>query len=205
MTTSRTVPADLGGAVVDAQAAFAAAEASDRIAAHEKLSRALYSPHEFDGAVDLRPFVNAVLVHLDVDTLLQPWLVGSSVCHPSSARDFDILLSYRTPRGAPIRRVLEALWCLRSVGRAFRVRIDPFVRPNPRWIEGGPLPPQTRLETLTLALPRLRAQIARGSLTDYRWVGKTGLWTSRRAADTNYFAKLPLRSGQRWLEPARAL
>jgi hypothetical protein len=137
------------------------------------------------------------------------WLVGSRIQpgHPGS--DVDLVLSPVTGFTPDEQFVADALRYCREYGlRGTKEAcvIDPCFRRNGPTRHRVPLPPDAMITTVKLLSPNLVTLVRRGRIRAWRPCGDVGLQFVRRAADTGYYAKLPLGvftgASCRYLRPA---
>ncbi len=84
--------------------------------------------------------------------------------------------------------------------------VDPCFRRNGPTQRRVPLPPDAMITTVKLLSPNLVTLVRQGRIRAWRPCGDVGLQFVRRAADTGYYAKLPLGvfagASCRYLRPA---
>ncbi|MES0824963.1 hypothetical protein [Ruegeria sp. SCP11] len=144
--------------------------------------------------------LQAVLRELRQLVVLDPfnlWLVGSAVDNSEAAADIDILLSPRRLDALPTpSQIDDALRAARAYGLQAR---DKPISIDPTYREAGPtkgicpLHADTVIDSVQLASPGRVQQALKGKLPGYRLVGRYCIGFPRRAKDTNYYNKLPVR------------
>lgn len=131
------------------------------------------------------------------------WLVGSRVEPGRCTSDVDLVLSGIPGTVPRYPRVEEALRHCREFGlygTDVSCVIDPCFRVSGPTLTVTPLAPDAAVSTVKLLSPRLAALAARGSFLRWRRVGNFSIEFLRRAADTDFYDKLPQKDwgGLRW-------
>ena len=125
---------------------------------------------------------------------LRMWLVGSRVEPGRHASDIDLVLSGRPVTALSYPRIEDALRHCRDFGlfgAGVSCVIDPCFRVGGPTLTMTPLLPDTEVCTIKLLSPRLAALAAGGGFLRWRRVGDMSIEFVRRAADTDYYDKLP--------------
>ena len=156
-----------------------------------------------------------VLSRLRTATVLDPfrlWLVGSRLEPGREQADIDLVLSPHTAEEVSDEMVEGALWhCrdfglhgIREPGAKPGCLIDPCYRCGGPAVEKVALEPGTVLQTSKLFSPKLAKLTAEGRIEQYRRFGRFSIEYLRKAAETDYYAKLPRCSdtGASYLRPA---
>jgi len=124
----------------------------------------------------------------------QLWLVGSRVQPGRDASDIDLVLSPRSGTVPSEHGVERALWCCREYG-LYRGSpacvIDPCFRLVGPTLAQVPLRPDAVIKTVKLLSPKLVHLVLRGRIRHFRRVGHLAIEFVRRAAETEYYGKLP--------------
>jgi hypothetical protein len=131
------------------------------------------------------------------------WLVGSRVEPGRHTSDIDLVLSGVAGTIPDYPRVEDALRHCREFGlygTEVSCVIDPCFRVSGPTLAVTPLAPDAAVSTVKLLSPRLAALAVRGAFLRWRRVGEFSIEFLRRAADTDYYDKLPQQDwcGQRW-------
>ena len=134
------------------------------------------------------------------------WLVGSRLDAGMAGSDIDLVISPATDERPGHAAIEAALWRCREHGLGRACSIDPVFRVRGPALSLTPLRPDAVLKSVRLASPKVTALMAAGLLDECRPVGEAAVAFSRRAGDTDFYAKLPMRDfgGQsaRYLRPA---
>jgi hypothetical protein len=123
------------------------------------------------------------------------WLVGSRVQSGHCGSDIDLVLSPGSGFTADDQVIVDALRYCREYGlygTDSACVIDPCFRCHGPTLQVVPLPPDARITTLKLLSPNLVTLVRQGRIRAWRPCGDVGLQFMRQAADTGYYAKLPL-------------
>lgn len=137
------------------------------------------------------------------------WLVGSRLEANEVESDVDLVLSPRMGTRPTDRQVERALWSCRHYGIE---AMDPICIVDPCFRLAGPtlnvvnLPADAIVSTTKLLSPGCWRDVSEGRIRRYRLSGRFSVEFSRPAAETTYYAKLPvfIRDGviSRYLRPA---
>jgi hypothetical protein len=122
------------------------------------------------------------------------WLVGSRVEPEKRGSDIDLVLSPRPGTLPSDYRIEHALRYCREYGlygASPACVIDPCFRVGGPTVGLVPLPPRVVIKTVKLFSPRLSDLVARGRIRECRRLGDISIEFVRRAADTDYYGKLP--------------
>ena len=184
--------------------------AQDRAHHVAAMQRELYGPPP-KGLRLRRPSAKALqrlVIGIDRTHLLETfriWIVGSVLLKLNRAADLDLLLTRRDDRRISIVELELALYALHRIGRyEAAVQIDSCFRTSKGDALGGILPADKLVKTWRIESPHTGADIDQGRMRHARRVGHFLVVSFRKAAEINYFQKLPLLSDSlrnRFLHP----
>ena len=140
-----------------------------------------------------------ILRELRAASVLEPfrlWLVGSRVDPGMESSDVDLVLAPRAGSLSSDVIIERALWYCRNFGLYVAnppCVLDPCFRHGGPTLASFPLRPDTFLQTLKLFSPKLAKLVLDGHIPKYRRLGRFSIEYLRRAGDTGYYGKLPIR------------
>ena len=141
----------------------------------------------------------ALLRELRASRPLDPfrlWLVGSRVEPGREKSDADVVLAPAGNERPPDETMEQALWSCRVAGLSGSTvcAIDPCVRLNGPALVVTRLHADMMLKSIKLFSPTIMLQVLQGRLRNYQRLGRFCIEFDRRAGDTDYYSKLPLRT-----------